>query len=160
MRTPSVLRLDFKMTAAATTGPAHGPRPASSTPAMSSKPAAWARVSGGGRLLGTLDVRPTFPGTLNICSPSLAWRRGRFSRFSGFDPDFADLRAEEIEAGATDLRPSKDLNPFQDRGMKWKDPLHPFPVGEPSDRHRGGKSAAPSAEHDALKRGETHPIPL
>src|SRR3989338_2342949 len=130
-------------TAAATTGPAHGPRPASSTPAISRKPAARAMDSGsrGGR-----------------------WgrwgsRRGRLSRFgggswglTGGDLRFSDFGPHVIEPGPPDFPPSEDFNPLDHRRVERKDSFHAFPMRHAPDGARLADPASSPADHQTFKR--------
>src|SRR2546428_13606495 len=133
------------MTAAATTGPAQAPRPASSMPATASTPRPQSRrsmrMSGIGAAAEPLGARS-------------ARRSGRGARGS----TFADARrltgepAEEVELCSADLAMADDLHLVDSRRGEHERSLDSNAVGDAADLERAIQAVRPmQPDHHALE---------
>src|SRR5262245_10710814 len=133
------------MTAAATTGPARGPRPASSTPATRTTPVrqAWASkrygaVGGGvtGRAFDLLlaQCRGDLP------DPLLTHAGG----LTGQLPQIVELRAPHAA-------PPHDVHPLDARRVQGERALHTHPVGDAAHREGRLGSLSPPPDHHAFE---------
>src|SRR3990172_7495762 len=130
-------------TAAATTGPASGPRPASSTPATVRNTLARARASKPSkillvalRLLRGRGVRRLLPDPVPLLP----------------DPGLlpGDLPEEE-ELRPADVALLLDLDLLDPRGVQREGPLDPHAVGFLPDLEGGGDRVAVESDHDPLE---------
>src|SRR5690606_13366607 len=129
-RTPRMRRQSAgKTTAAATTGPASGPRPTSSTP-TSRRPAAQhaaSRASVGGPIGSALALLPD-------------------ARRAAREP------AQVVELGAADAAAAHQLDRGDRGAVEREDPLDPDAGGHLADREGLADPAAPLGDADALER--------
>src|SRR5678816_4170521 len=130
------------ITAAATTGPASGPRPASSTPARRDTPRRHAACS---KRYGA--PAPTSRGSAAV----LARGRHRADALLLEARRLAHQIAEVVELRPPHRRPLHHLDLVDPRRVHRERALHPDPVGDAPHRERGAGAAAALADHDALE---------
>src|SRR5262249_42759645 len=128
--TPSTRRSGLSTTAAATTGPASGPRPASSTPAMRFRPrrhAAFSKRYGAGAVTSPLARLLARSRRLARCRdlgrPFLFEPRGLSGQLS-----------QVVELGPSHGGSFNDLDLVDSGGVQRKRTFHPYSIGDPADR--------------------------
>src|SRR5262249_12577612 len=131
----------------ATTGPASGPRPTSSTPAINGP-----TVRRSSRSIGVHRSRPMGP------AGSLLGRRGARLRDGDARLLLANTRrlageiAEVVELGATDAPAAQDDDLGEHRAMHGEDALDADTVRDLADGERLADPGAAAGDADALER--------
>src|SRR5262245_4992521 len=140
--TPAIRVPGASTTAAATTGPASGPRPASSTPARRVTPRRQAACS---KRYGAPE--PTSRGSATV----LARSRNRGDALLLEARRLAHQVAEVVELRPPHRRPLHHLDLVDPRRVHRERALHAHPVGDAAHRERGPGAAPATADHHALE---------
>src|SRR3989338_10096710 len=133
-RTPSIGRVQGRMTAAATTGPASGPRPGGGGAGR-----------GGGARRGPAPSRGPAPG------PGGRPREPALRRPLGDTRRAPLLGAQVIELGPPHATGSHHLDLVDKRGMDRENPFHPHAVGDLSHDEGFAVASALSPNHHAFE---------
>src|SRR5439155_14125595 len=144
--TPRMRCSGVTTTAAATTGPASGPRPASSTPATRARPARHAcpsyRYGADAGAMGR---------SITSFGPGLAGRRHGHHALFLVARGLAGEPAEIVELRAPHLAVPHDVDLLDAGRMEGERPFDADAVGDASHRERGAAAFAALPDDDALE---------
>src|SRR5438876_3619963 len=138
-----------KTTAAATTGPARGPRPASSRPAMHRYPASCAALSMDKKAPCEITRRAMGSLLLDLPQASL------------LDAGCPTSQLPQIkQLGAPHLAAPHHLNGIQFGGVQGKNALHPYPIRHFTDGEGASPSTPTNGNNHAFKSLHTLAVAL